>query len=128
MSSSLENMFKCFLFNSVPPQWEGAAYPSLKPLASWFTDLRERVRFMRDWLEKGPPKTFWISGFFFPQVCCVVCIYRKRLYVQHYLLYVQLDASSADWSGLKERMRFMKDWLQKDPPATCVRKVDDNCL
>jgi dynein heavy chain len=39
----------------------------LKPLASWFRDLLERVEFMEMWLLEGHPNTFWISGFYFPQ-------------------------------------------------------------
>jgi len=67
MSSELEEMFRCFLFNQVPPQWVKAAYPSLKPLASWFEDFKARVNEFRKWLENGQPASFWLSGFFFPQ-------------------------------------------------------------
>jgi dynein heavy chain len=67
MSSSLETMFSCFLFQKVPPDWEAAAYPSLKPLGSWVEDLLERLASLRKWLLSGPPNAFWISGFFFPQ-------------------------------------------------------------
>ena len=49
--------------NKVPANWEVAAYPSLKPLASWIKDLHERLRIMRAWLVGGQPAAFWISGF-----------------------------------------------------------------
>lgn len=48
--------------------WQGKAYPSLKPLASWVKDLLERCAFITTWIEKGAPAVYWISGFFFPQV------------------------------------------------------------
>ena len=51
----------------VPEQWAKAAYPSLKPLGPWIADLWVRCEFTRDWILHGPPKSFWISGFFFPQ-------------------------------------------------------------
>ncbi|GFH32148.1 dynein heavy chain 2, partial [Haematococcus lacustris] len=51
----------------VPEMWAGKAYPSLKPLSSWVTDLLERCRFVSDWIEHGCPAAYWISGFFFPQ-------------------------------------------------------------
>ena len=51
----------------VPQQWAKAAYPSLKPLGPWIADLWVRCEFTRDWILHGPPKSFWISGFFFPQ-------------------------------------------------------------
>ena len=67
MSSELEAMFNAFIFKQVPAGWEAAAYPSLKPLGSWFDDLVERLRFLDTWIREGPPVCFWISGFFFPQ-------------------------------------------------------------
>jgi dynein heavy chain len=67
MSMELELMFNSFLAGKVPASWVKWAYPSLKPLNSWMSDLIERVTFMRNWVEKGPPMTFWIPGFFFPQ-------------------------------------------------------------
>ena len=66
MSQELDDMYGAFLKNKVPPNWESAAYPSLKPLGSWIKDLVDRVEFMRNWLENGHPKCFWLSGFFFP--------------------------------------------------------------
>lgn len=62
-------MYTCLLNNQVPKNWEAAAYPSLKPLASWVKDFHARIVFMRDWLQHGQPSVFWMSGFFFPQVC-----------------------------------------------------------
>lgn len=47
--------------------WAQAAYPSLKPLASWIRDYAARIAFMRSWLRQGPPACFWLPGFFFPQ-------------------------------------------------------------
>lgn len=67
MSAALERMHQCFLFQIVPDEWEAAAYPSLKPLASWVTDLVARLDMISKWLKHGPPPAFWISGFFFPQ-------------------------------------------------------------
>ncbi|KAI3369512.1 hypothetical protein L3Q82_007723 [Scortum barcoo] len=59
MSSELELMAGS-LFNNV-------AYPSLKPLASWVSDLLQRINFLQRWISNGIPPVFWISGFFFPQ-------------------------------------------------------------
>jgi len=67
MSASLETMYQCFLFQKVPPEWEDAAYPSLKPLGYWLENLYLRLSTSERWLKQGPPSAFWISGFFFPQ-------------------------------------------------------------
>ncbi|XP_024377701.2 uncharacterized protein [Physcomitrium patens] len=67
ISNDLE-MLKTSIFNNqVPEIWQGKAYPSLKPLASWIKDLLERCAFINTWISKGAPSVYWISGFFFPQ-------------------------------------------------------------
>lgn len=67
MSSDLEIMYNAFVFQKVPPVWEEAGYPCLKPLASWATDFFARLDFMGKWLLQGPRPTYWLPGFFFPQ-------------------------------------------------------------
>lgn len=39
MSEDLDQMYLALQNNQVPGNWSKAAYPSLKPLASWYTDL-----------------------------------------------------------------------------------------
>nr|XP_015200901.1 PREDICTED: dynein heavy chain 6, axonemal [Lepisosteus oculatus] len=67
MSEEMEKIYNSFLNNQVPDHWANAAYPSLKPLGSWVKDLALRTAFIDSWIRKGQPKSFWISGFFFPQ-------------------------------------------------------------
>ena len=67
MSQELDSMYNSFINGQVPEVWARVAYPSLKPLFSWFTDLIKRTEFLRDWLMKGQPVSFWLPGFFFPQ-------------------------------------------------------------
>lgn len=66
MSETLDEMYLCLTNGVVPKNWEKVAYPSLKPLTSWFNDLIERVAFLNKWLTEGQPNAYWISGFFFP--------------------------------------------------------------
>lgn len=40
----------------------------MKPLSAWVADGMCRIDFIRDWIDKGIPAVFWISGFYFPQV------------------------------------------------------------
>ncbi|XP_056267415.1 dynein axonemal heavy chain 1 [Pseudoliparis swirei] len=67
MSSQLELMANSLFNNVVPDMWKAKAYPSLKPLASWVSDLLQRISFFQSWIHDGIPPVFWISGFFFPQ-------------------------------------------------------------
>ncbi|XP_072521546.1 dynein axonemal heavy chain 1 [Salminus brasiliensis] len=67
MSSELELMANSLFINTVPEMWKTKAYPSLKPLSSWVSDLLQRIRFLKGWISDGIPAVFWISGFFFPQ-------------------------------------------------------------
>ncbi|XP_072114311.1 dynein axonemal heavy chain 6 isoform X1 [Mobula birostris] len=67
MSEEVEKVYTSFLNNQVPSLWANAAYPSLKPLGSWVKDFILRTEFIATWIKHGQPKSFWISGFFFPQ-------------------------------------------------------------
>jgi dynein heavy chain len=67
MSEVLQEMYTSFINGRVPALWTNAAYPSMKPLVSWFSDLIARVDFVKTWSTKGEPAAFWIGGFFFPQ-------------------------------------------------------------
>ncbi len=67
MSGELESLANSISDQKVPEIWVAVAYPSLKPLLAWCTDLLARLKFLQDWIDGGTPKAFWISGFFFPQ-------------------------------------------------------------
>jgi dynein heavy chain len=67
MSPDIEKIYHSFLNRQVPKMWEDNAYLSLKSLSSWTIDLIKRIHFVANWLYVGPPKSFWLSAFFFPQ-------------------------------------------------------------
>ncbi|XP_065178852.1 dynein axonemal heavy chain 6-like [Sycon ciliatum] len=67
MSLELEAVYTSFLNSQVPTLWATAAYPSMKTLGSWIKDLVLRVHFVDHWIHNGLPRSYWLSGFFFPQ-------------------------------------------------------------
>eukprot|EP00929_Paragymnodinium_shiwhaense_P038462 TRINITY_DN20312_c0_g2_i4.p1 TRINITY_DN20312_c0_g2~~TRINITY_DN20312_c0_g2_i4.p1 ORF type:complete len:4213 (-),score=1296.02 TRINITY_DN20312_c0_g2_i4:279-12917(-) len=67
MDADLEVLASGILTNTVPPSWKSVSYPSLKPLSSYVADLCARLKFFQDWIKKGIPPTYWLSGFFFTQ-------------------------------------------------------------
>ena len=50
----------------MPPSWL-SAYPSLKPLSAYVTELLERLEFFSTWLEEGNPVCYPMPHFFFVQ-------------------------------------------------------------
>ena len=50
MSQDLEIASKDLAYQKVPSMWEAAAYPSLKPLGSWLSDLENRITFIDGWM------------------------------------------------------------------------------
>jgi dynein heavy chain, axonemal len=66
MSAELDTTYYSMINNLVPPHWSKVGFLSLKPLASWIEDLKDRVAAIRDWLNNGNPNCYWMSGLFFP--------------------------------------------------------------
>uniref|UniRef100_A0A8D3C1H3 Dynein, axonemal, heavy chain 1 n=1 Tax=Scophthalmus maximus TaxID=52904 RepID=A0A8D3C1H3_SCOMX len=103
MSSELELMASSLFNNTVPDMWKAKAYPSLKPLASWVSDLLQRISFVQSWIYDGIPPVFWISGFFFPQGFLTGTLQN---YARH-------NRASIDTIGLDFKVR------QEKPNAGC---------
>ena len=67
MSIDISEVYFSLVNKEVPNGWKEYSYPSVKPLNSWFKDLKDRINFIENWIKKGEPNVFWFPGFFFPQ-------------------------------------------------------------
>jgi dynein heavy chain len=110
MSKELEEVYKAMFANMVPAMWAEKAYPSLKPLASWVTDLVQRMDMIDKWYEGGHPKAYWISGFFFPQAFLTGILqnYARRRQIS-------IDTISYGFEWINKAV----DDVREAPPSGC---------
>jgi dynein heavy chain len=65
ISTRMETLSESLQMNQVNESWRKLAYPSLKPLAAWFEDLKERADQLVQWTTaRALLKSIWISGLF----------------------------------------------------------------
>lgn len=67
MSEQLEEVFKALLTNVVPNLWAKKSFLSIKPLPNYIVDFQRRVEFIQNWARNGALRSYWLSGFYFPQ-------------------------------------------------------------
>jgi dynein heavy chain len=60
----LEDIYKALTLEQVPMIWLKYSYPSFKQLGTFLSNLKERVSFIRFWLNDKHPFNFWLPGFF----------------------------------------------------------------
>ncbi|XP_069175792.1 dynein axonemal heavy chain 7 isoform X4 [Procambarus clarkii] len=65
LSEEVEEVLVGVRTGRVPSSWRARSYPTLKGLGSYITDLDQRLQFLQGWYDSGPPRVFWLSGFFF---------------------------------------------------------------
>jgi|688.fasta_scaffold68569_1 dynein heavy chain len=67
ITDAMDELQKSLSMGFVPPGWAAVAYPSLKPLQLWFTDLLRRYVQLKEWTDVATtPACLWISGLFNP--------------------------------------------------------------
>lgn len=104
LSFGLEAMYTNFIYQRVPSQWENAGYPCLKPLPSWTEDHFARLTFMGTWLTDGPPSSYWLPSFFFPQgfMTAVKQTYSREYSIAIDILKVGCEVTELDVKDVKK--------------------------
>jgi dynein heavy chain len=74
MTAELQDILDSIFDAKVPHTWENTLTGDefswrLPTLGLWFSSLLNRDDQYRSWLEKGRPKSFWLTGFFNPNGC-----------------------------------------------------------
>lgn len=68
ITTEMELLDECLLYDRVPSVWTKLAFPSMMGLQSWFANLLARYRELSNWtIDFNLPVTVWLSGFFNPQ-------------------------------------------------------------
>ncbi|KRX01956.1 hypothetical protein PPERSA_07601 [Pseudocohnilembus persalinus] len=67
MDDNIEQIMEAIYDFKLPQIFKKYAYPSNKQLGSWFDDLKQKLKHVKDWIENGKPKIFWIGQFFYTQ-------------------------------------------------------------
>jgi dynein heavy chain len=76
----------------------------MKPCSAWCDDLIDRLKFITDWIDKGVPPVFWISGFYFPQAFLTGSLQNFARKHQFPIDQVNFNFNmvEADWTKLKK--------------------------
>ncbi|XP_047106954.1 dynein axonemal heavy chain 3 [Schistocerca piceifrons] len=121
MSSELEEVHNSLLVGRVPAVWASKSYPSLKPLASYITDLILRLKFFQHWIDNGPPVVFWLSGLYFTQsfLTGVLQNYARkhRIPIDHLAFEFEITPYETTADKEPDFGVFVK---QKDEDSVCV--------
>ena len=68
MSDAMETLMNALYDDRVPASWNKVAYPSMRGLASWLSDMLGRQRQLEAWTaDLSTPKVTWVPGLFNPQ-------------------------------------------------------------
>lgn len=66
MSQGLRKSLDAMYDARIPEKWLKISWESAT-LGFWYTELLERDHQFRQWCIHGPPRVFWMTGFFNPQ-------------------------------------------------------------
>ncbi|CAE7205816.1 ODA4, partial [Symbiodinium sp. KB8] len=69
MSDAMDTLENSLFLGRVPAPWAALAWPSLRTLDMWCTDLARRIEQLNEWRDNPMeiPRVTWISGFINPQ-------------------------------------------------------------
>ena len=81
IDEKLEQLKRRIVGNKIPEIWKEKSFPSILSLRSYIGDLRQRVKFIDDWvINKERPKVFKLGAFFHPEefTTAVLQVYSRK--------------------------------------------------
>jgi dynein heavy chain len=105
MSKDLEDIGNAIALNIVPNYYSNVGYPSMKPFGAWVVDLMDRLSMINEWIDKGVPAVFWISGFYFPQAFLTGSLqnYARKHKFPIDIVNFNYELLEEEWNTLLER-------------------------
>jgi len=68
ITDAMDQLMSSLAGDKVPAQWAKYAFPSSRPMGSWYVNVLQRQKQLDTWTgELGLPKCTWICGLFMPQ-------------------------------------------------------------
>ena len=69
MTEAMEKLQSSLYFDTVPATWSKLAFPSMRSLSGWMTNVNDRITQLSDWtsMPNDIPAVTWLGGLFNPQ-------------------------------------------------------------
>jgi len=109
ISDSMDALMMSLYMGSVPTNWTRLAWPSLRTLSSWMTDLQQRIEQLDGWIQNPMeiPTVTWISGLINP-VSFLTAIMQQSAQLNGWeldKLYIQTEVTKKTSEQIESRTR-----------------------
>lgn len=86
-----DDLVHSLYIDCVPTAWASVAYPSLRPLGAWFSDLVVRSDALGDWQRQGMlPPSVWMGGLFSPDGLLATAVTQHSMQMMWQISQVQV--------------------------------------
>merc|ERR1712032_1466097 len=112
ISDAMDALMMSLFYGTVPTKWAKLAWPSLRSLTAWMTDLQMRIDQLEGWVQNPIeiPMVTWLSGLLNPQSFLTAIMQQSaqlnsweldKLYIQTPVVYCKSNfAASRPSTGI----------------------------